>query len=81
MVVPVLIVSVAGLKAKFWMVTEPDPVVDAGCVMAAGVTGDCVLVQPVTRQARISSAAHADQKSRNDWLTIVPHSVGDLKTF
>jgi hypothetical protein len=60
-VVPVLIVRVAGLKAKFFIAIAFDPPAGAG---VAGVV-DCGLweeVQPENEQVRTSMITHADQK-------------------
>jgi hypothetical protein len=65
-VVPVLIVRVAGLKAKFLIAIEFDPSAGAGVV--GGLWAE---VQPENEQARTSMIAHADQKKIRDCEVIV----------
>jgi hypothetical protein len=68
--VPVLIVRVAGLKAKFLIAIWFDPPAGAGVagVVAGGLWAE---VQPENEQERTSMIAHADQKIIREFEVIV----------
>ena len=69
-VVPVLIVRVAGLNAKFLIAIEFDPPAGAG-VVGVVVCGLWEEVQPENEQVRTSMIAHADQKIIREFEVIV----------
>jgi hypothetical protein len=69
-VVPALIVTVAGLKAKFLIAIWFDPPAGARVVgvVAGGLWAE---VQPENEQVRTSMIAHADQKIIREFEVIV----------
>jgi len=69
-VVPVLIVRVAGLKAKFLIAIEFDPPAGAW-VVGVVVCGLWEEVQPENEQVRTSRIAHADQKILREFESLV----------
>jgi hypothetical protein len=69
-VVPVLIVRVAGLNAKFLIAIEFDPPAGAW-VVGVVVCGLWEEVQPENEQARTSRIAHAEQKIIQEFEVIV----------
>jgi hypothetical protein len=69
-VVPVLIVRIAGLKAKFFISIAFDPPEGAG-VVGVVVCGFWAEVQPENEQARTSMIAHSDQKIIREYEIIV----------
>jgi hypothetical protein len=68
--VPVLIVRVAGLKAKFLIAIEFDPPAGAR-VAGVGVGGLWTEVQPANKQEKTSMIAHSDQKIIREFEVIV----------
>jgi hypothetical protein len=69
-VVPVLIVRLAGLKAKFLITISFDPPKGAG-VVGAVATGLCGEVQPDKEQARTKRITHAVMKMLREYEVIV----------
>ena len=69
-VLPVFIVRVAGLKAKFLIVIVFDPPEEAG-VIGVEVCGPGADVQPENEHARTIRIRHADQKARREYEDIV----------
>jgi len=69
-VVPVLIVRVAGLKAKFLIAMWFDPPAGAwvACVVDGGLRAE---VQPENEQEKTSMIAHSDQKIIREFEVIV----------
>jgi hypothetical protein len=63
-------VRVAGLKAKFLIVTKFDPLTVA-VVVGVAVAGFPEEVQPENKQVRTSMIAHADQKILRECEVIV----------
>jgi hypothetical protein len=68
--VPVLIVMVAGLKAKFLIAIEFNPPAGDG-VAGVVVCGLWAEVQPENKQVTISIIAHTDQKIIREFEVIV----------
>jgi hypothetical protein len=73
-VVPVFIVSVAGLNAKFLIMTEFNPAAGVG-VTCGDVCGLCADMQPENAQVRTSRLAHADQNRTLVGEIIVSHNA------
>jgi len=81
-VVPAGTVRVAGLNAKFWMVTAFVPVVTAGACVTAGVAGGFDAdVQPAERRAEVSTRTNARTGNARDSAGIVAGWHAGSKRF
>jgi hypothetical protein len=73
-VVPVFIVSIAGLNAKFLIAIEFNPVAGIG-IVGVDVARLWLEAQPENEQVRISRIAHADEKITREQEIIVSHNA------
>jgi hypothetical protein len=72
-IVPVFTVSGVGSNAKFLIVIEfPPPVEACGAAVAAGAGGVWLEEQPAATHARITSAIQTEQSTKGECLGILP---------